>query len=58
MSSSAVPNVPSRAQLAKAVEKVLGLDSQTTEKIVQAFDDFVAKPLEANLKKLTGRDLA
>jgi hypothetical protein len=58
MSSSAVPDVPSRAQLATAVEEVLRVDSQTTEKIVQAFDDFVAKPLEANLKKLTGRDLA
>ncbi len=58
MSSSAVPDVPSRALLTKAVEEVLGLDPRTTEKIVHAFDDFVARPLEANLKKLTGRDLA
>lgn len=29
-----------------------------SDSIVEAFDAFVAKPLEANLKKLHGRDLA
>lgn len=36
----------------------LGLPQGTTDRIVQAFDDFVAKPLAANLAKLRGRDLA
>jgi hypothetical protein len=41
-----------------AVRATLGLTHGTADKIVQAFDDFVAKPLEANLQKLHGRDLA
>lgn len=36
----------------------LGLPHRLTDRIVQAFDDFVAKPLAANLTKLHGRDLA
>ena len=36
----------------------LGLSHKLTDQVVQAFDDFVARPLAANLKKLHGRDLA
>jgi Type II restriction endonuclease EcoO109I len=41
-----------------AVRATLGLTQGQADRIVQAFDDFVAKPLEANLQKLHGRDLA
>lgn len=41
-----------------AVRATLGLTHAQADRIVQAFDDFVAKPLEANLKRLHGRDLA
>jgi hypothetical protein len=41
-----------------AVRAALGLSQKLSDQVVQAFDDFVAKPLEANLKKLHGRDLA
>jgi hypothetical protein len=34
------------------------LSERLTDQIVQAFDDFVARPLAANLTKLHGRDLA
>jgi len=53
-----VPDVPSRLELAHTLEEVLGVDARHAERIVQAFDDFVARPLESNLAKLTGRDLA
>lgn len=47
-----------RTAVVPAVRATLGLSHRQTDRIVQAFDDFVAKPLEANLKKLHGRDLA
>jgi hypothetical protein len=47
-----------RTAIVPAVRAALGLSHKQTDQIVQAFDDFVAKPLEANLKKLHGRDLA
>src|SRR5262245_60511714 len=47
-----------RPAVVPAVQATLGLPQRTADRIVQAFDDFVAKPLEANLKKLQGRDLA
>ena len=50
--------VPSRASLTQRVAAVLTVDPARAEQIVQAFDDFVATPLQANLQKLTGRDLA
>jgi hypothetical protein len=53
-----VPAVPSHAELAHTLQEILGVDARHAEKIVQAFDDFVARPLESNLTKLTGRDLA
>jgi hypothetical protein len=37
---------------------VLGVTRQQADAIVRAFDEFVAQPLEANLKKLNGRDIA
>jgi hypothetical protein len=51
-------DVPSRTQLARDLQAVLGVDQPHANEIADAFDDFVAKPLQANLKKLTGRDLA
>ena len=50
--------VPDRAQLVHDLQATLGVDQPHANKIVEAFDDYVAKPLQANLKKLTGRDLA
>jgi len=41
-----------------AVEAALGIPRKQADAIVQAFDDYVARPLEANLKRLRGRDLA
>lgn len=47
-----------RTAIVPAVRATLGLPHKQTDRIVQAFDDFVAQPLAANLKKLHGRDLA
>ena len=47
-----------RTAIVPAVRAALGLSHKVTDQVVQAFDDFVARPLEANLKKLHGRDLA
>src|SRR5438105_1268682 len=47
-----------RAALVLPVQAVLGVTRHQAEQIVAAFDDFVAAPLEANLKKRSGRDLA
>jgi hypothetical protein len=41
-----------------AVQAVLGVTKDKAERIVDAFDEFVSTPLESNLKKLSGRDLA
>ncbi len=47
-----------RVAIVPAVRAVLGLPRKKVDRIVQSFDDFVAKPLETNLKRLSGRDLA
>lgn len=47
-----------RTAIVPAVRASLGLSQRQTDRIVQAFDDFVARPLAANLTKLRGRDLA
>jgi hypothetical protein len=47
-----------RTALVPAVQAVLGVTWQQADQIAKAFDEFVAQPLEANLKKLKGRDLA
>lgn len=47
-----------RTAIVPAVRAALGLSERQTDRIVQAFDDFVARPLAANLTKLHGRDLA
>lgn len=47
-----------RVAIVPAVRAVLGLPHRHVDRIVQSFDDFVARPLEENLKKLHGRDLA
>jgi hypothetical protein len=49
--------IPRKAIL-PAVEAALGVQRKQADAIVQAFDDYVARPLETNLKKLRGRDLA
>jgi hypothetical protein len=46
-----------RTAVVPAVRAALGLSEKQADRIVQAFDDFVAKPLAANLAKLRGRDL-
>lgn len=47
-----------RAQLNQQVQGVLGIAAAAAAEIVQAFDDVVARPLQANLSKKKGRDLA
>lgn len=47
-----------RAAIVPAVRAAVGLSERQSDRIVQAFDDFVARPLAANLTKLHGRDLA
>jgi hypothetical protein len=47
-----------RTAIVPALRAALGLPHRQTDRIVQAFDDFVAKPLAANLIRLHGRDLA
>jgi hypothetical protein len=47
-----------RTAIVPAVRAALGISHKQTDRVVQAFDDFVAKPLEANLRNLHGRDLA
>jgi hypothetical protein len=47
-----------RTAIVPAVRAALGLSQKLSDRVVQAFDDYVAKPLEANLKNLHGRDLA
>lgn len=47
-----------RTAVVPAVEAALGVPRREADAIVQAFDDFVARPLESNLAKLRGRDLA
>jgi hypothetical protein len=48
----------SRTALVSAVQTALSIDARKAAAIVTAFDEYVAKPLAANLKKLRGRDLA
>src|SRR5436190_23988427 len=57
-SSFAVLRPPSGAQLDQQFQAVLGVTLATAAMIVQAFDDVVAKPLQANLSKKKGRELA
>jgi hypothetical protein len=47
-----------RTAVVPAVRAALGVSEKRVNQIVQAFDDYVARPLEANLKRLHGRDLA
>jgi hypothetical protein len=48
----------SRKALVSAVQAALGVNAKKAAAIVTAFDEYVAKPLTANLAKLRGRDLA
>jgi hypothetical protein len=47
-----------RVALVHVVREILGISTQQARDVVEAFDAFVAQPLESNLRKLTGRDLA
>ena len=47
-----------RVVLLPAVQAVLGVTNDDARRIVEAFDEYVAQPLEANLAKMHGRDLA
>jgi type II restriction endonuclease EcoO109I-like protein len=47
-----------RAELNQRVQEILGVAPTTAAEILQAFDDVVARPLQANLSKKKGRDLA
>jgi hypothetical protein len=47
-----------RAQLNQRVQAALGIPATAAAEIVQTFDDVVARPLQANLSKKKGRDLA
>jgi hypothetical protein len=55
---SAVSVPADRARLSQQVQAVIGVTPTTAAEIVQAFDDVVAKPLQGNLSKKKGRDLA
>lgn len=48
----------SQASLVSQVQTILGVDARRAKAIVEAFDEYVARPLQANLAKKTGRDLA
>jgi hypothetical protein len=47
-----------RTAVVPAVRAALGVPEKVAKQIVQAFGDYVARPLDANLKNLHGRDLA
>lgn len=47
-----------RSAMVPAVQAVLGVTKEKAERIVERFDELVSTPLENNLKKLSGRDLA
>jgi hypothetical protein len=49
---------PDRAALNQQVQTALGIGAAAADEIVQAFDDVVGKPLQANLSQKQGRDLA
>jgi hypothetical protein len=55
---SAVPQPPDRTTLYDQVQAVLGVPPDSAASIVDAFDLHVAAPLQANLSKKKGRDLA
>lgn len=48
----------SRRQLVADIANVLGVPSRAAEAVVTAFDDVVARPLQQNLARKRGRDLA
>jgi Type II restriction endonuclease EcoO109I len=50
--------VSTRPQLVSQVQTALGIDAKRARAIVEAFDEYVALPLQANLAKKRGRDLA
>jgi hypothetical protein len=53
-----VPPLPNRSALYPQVQATLGVPLATATAIVDAFDTHVATPLQANLSKKRGRDLA
>ena len=53
-----MPGGDDREQLTQAVAAALDVSFGMAERIVDAFDEFVARPLVSNLAKKRGRDLA
>lgn len=53
-----LPQPSNREQLNKRVQTILGVAPEVAAEIVETFDNVVAKPLQANLSKKKGRDLA
>jgi Type II restriction endonuclease EcoO109I len=53
-----VPLAPGRSSIVRDVRNALGVRPGQAAQIVQAFDDYVAKPLQANFARKSGRDLA
>lgn len=51
-------SAPDRSRLVQDIRVALAVDEPQARQIVEAFDEYVAKPLELNLKKLKGRELA
>jgi hypothetical protein len=49
---------PSRGQIVSGIGGILGVPRATADTTVRAFEEIVAKPLQQNLTKLKGRDLA
>jgi type II restriction endonuclease EcoO109I-like protein len=49
---------PARSSIVGEVQAALGVNGDQAEHIVESFDDYVAKPLQANFAKKSGRDLA
>ena len=58
VSSFAVSARPNRARLNQQVQAALGVAPATAAEIVQAFDEVIAKRLQANLANKKGRELA
>jgi hypothetical protein len=56
--SAALLAPAARERIVAEVAVVLGVDIAKARAITHAFDSFVAAPLEANFRKLNGRDLA
>jgi hypothetical protein len=55
--SAALLTPVTRARVVAQLDMVLGVGYRKAKQVVEAFDEFVAKPLDKHLRKLNGRDL-